>query len=50
MEVIKLCLELGIEDFKDLARFKAENQGIGEDLVSCLKRYRESLGSDFRVK
>ena len=50
MEVIKLCLELGIEDFKDLARFKAENQGVGEDLISCLKRYRESLGSDFKAE
>lgn len=50
MEIISLCLELGIENFRDLARFKAENQGLGEDLVSCLKRYRESLGSDFRVK
>ena len=50
MEIISLCLELGIENFRDLARFKAENQGVDEDLVSCLKRYRESLGSDFRVK
>ena len=50
MSIIELCLELGIENFKDLMRFKAENNGLGKDLLTCLKLYKESLGSEFRVK
>lgn len=50
MEILKLCKEIGIETAKDLIRFKAENQGIGDDLLTALKSYRKGLGEDFRIK
>lgn len=50
MLIIELCKKIGIESFKDLMRFKAENCLLNEDLVLALTNYLNSLGKDFKVK
>lgn len=50
MTIIELCKKIGIDNFKDLMRFKAENCPLNSSLVSALINYLNSLGKDFKVK
>ena len=50
MLVLELCKKIGIENFKDLMRFKAENCPLNNDLASALLDYLNSLGKGFKVK
>lgn len=46
-EFTKLCKEIGIETLADLRLFLRENPG---DTLQELRKYREELGEDFKIK
>lgn len=48
MEAFKLCKEIGIETFGDLSKFMKENPGL--DTLEALRKYREELGPEFKIK
>lgn len=50
MTIIELCKKIGIDNFKDLIRFKAENCPLNQNLQVALINYLKSLGKGFRVK
>lgn len=50
MEVIKLCKIIGIDNYRDLLRFKKENMQPNETLKDCMVRYLIDLGIDFKIK
>lgn len=53
-EIKKLCDEVGIKTIPELDYFKQE-RGLGDDcdsycLIDALKKYRDGLGKDFKLK
>ena len=50
MTMLAIAKEIGIENGKDLQRFKKEEVKDGESLVDAIIRYRDELGKDFKIE
>ena len=50
MTLLAIAKEIGIENGKDLQRFKKEEVKEGESLVDAIIRYRDELGKDFKIE